>query len=173
MAQIWREKGRLVAALRREPFQQRVHDRLGRGAELRRSSGRAQELGIAMRVGFVFLIAISAVSPSATALADIVNLSCSGKFFVPEVSSVQGNTSGSVSIDFDNKLVTGILSGHITEVNERVVVFRWSFPSQNHPDHALVYRYGVIDRITGQAYQYDSRQKQLPFTDVEITCGMI
>src|SRR5260221_13440982 len=114
-------------------------------------------------IGAVLVVLLAA--QVATAQDTAVTHSCSGKFFAPEVSSVGGPTSGSVSVDFGQRLVTGMLSGNITAADERTIKFEWSFPSHKS-DHAPVYRYGQIDRVTGQAWQYEPRNKGFPLTEV-------
>jgi hypothetical protein len=118
---------------------------------------------VRIAIGAVLLVVLPA--QVAAAQDAVVTLSCSGKFFALEVSSVEGPTSGSVSIDFGKHVVTGMLSGNITAADDRTIKFAWSYPSYK-PDHAPVYRYGQIDRVTGQAWQYDTRNKGFPLTEV-------
>jgi hypothetical protein len=112
-------------------------------------------------IGAVLLVLLAA--QVAAAQDAVVTLSCSGKFFGPEVSSVESSTSGSVIVDFDKRTVTGLLSGNITEADQYTIKFAWSYPSKKS-DHAPIYRSGQIDRITGQAWQSDTRNKSLPIT---------
>jgi hypothetical protein len=118
-----------------------------------------------VRVAIRIVVLVLLSEQVAAAENAVVTLSCSGKFFAPEVSSVEGPTSGSVSVDFDQGRVTGMLSGNITGADDRTIKFAWSYTSYKS-DHVPVYRYGQIDRITGQAWQYDSRNKNLPLTEV-------
>ena len=111
--------------------------------------------------------ALARPAASDAALADAVTLSCTGKFFAPDMSRVAIQVSGSVTVDLGNKVVLGITSGHITKVSENKVDFETKFQSNNYSDSPTVYRHGHINGLTGQSWQVDSRSEQLmPNSDI-------
>jgi hypothetical protein len=82
--------------------------------------------------------------------------------YVPAISlSERFRTSGVISIDFDRKTVEGlegVVSGTIVKITELKIDFEAVRVSPK-PDHAPVYRYGSIDRVSGAVWQQDWRNK--------------
>jgi hypothetical protein len=110
-------------------------------------------------------IAAAFVILSQTAAFAQVTLLCSGTLFTPTISKVAGSISGSVKIDYQSQTVSGIISGPITNLDDRSIDFAGTYVSFSD-GKSLIYRYGHFDRITGKAWQYDSRNKTLPLTEI-------
>src|SRR4029079_6677370 len=92
-------------------------------------------------IAAVLLVTATVSGWSSLTLADKIFLSCSGFIILPGMP--QAPFSGSVTVDLDGKSVTGIVGGHIDQIQADFVTFGYFDPRAKRSAHEK------IDRVTG------------------------